>query len=81
MLTKLFDVAVAVSEEGSALGLCPAETRIDPVRTEDFPSDARRPAYSVLDTTSTWRLLGAPARHWREGLCDTLRQMKEQDLG
>lgn len=76
-----YDLAVAVCEEGSALGLFSGDTRIDPVRTEDFPTVARRPAYGVLDKTATWTLLNRPARHWRQELRDVLLQIRDQDLG
>lgn len=76
-----YDFAVAVREEGSALGLCPQETRIDPVRTEDHPTAAQRPAYSVLDKTAAWDLIGRPARHWRDEVRDTLRRIRADALG
>jgi dTDP-4-dehydrorhamnose reductase len=72
-----YDFAVAICEEGAALGLCPATTRINPVRTEDYPTAARRPAYSLLDKSATWALLGEPARHWREELRVTLGRIKD----
>jgi dTDP-4-dehydrorhamnose reductase len=72
-----YDFAVAIKEEGGALGLCPAEVVLEPIRTEDYPTPARRPAYSVLDKTSAWALLGRPARHWREELRETLREVRD----
>jgi dTDP-4-dehydrorhamnose reductase len=47
-----------------------------PITTADFPTAARRPAYSVLDKTATWALLGAPARHWRLELRTMLEALK-----
>lgn len=45
---------------------------IQPVRTADFGSPARRPSYSVLDC-SKYRSLGlVPLRPWREALADYL---------
>jgi len=38
---------------------------INPIRTEDYPTPARRPNYSVLDKTATWEALGLKAPHWR----------------
>ena len=58
-----FDLAQAVFEE---LGLDPG--RVDPIRTEDFPLPAPRPAYSVL-SHDMWAAAGIPALpHWRDAL-------------
>jgi dTDP-4-dehydrorhamnose reductase len=38
-----------------------------PIATSDYPTPARRPAYSVLDKTATWAIT-SPAPHWREPL-------------
>lgn len=71
-----YDFAVAIAEEALALGLLPAMPVITPIRTQDYPTPAARPAYSVLDKTSTWALLDAPAPHWRESLRAMLSELK-----
>ncbi|HET9160334.1 MAG TPA: dTDP-4-dehydrorhamnose reductase, partial [Caulobacteraceae bacterium] len=71
-----YDFAVAIKEEGADLGLCPADVVVEPIRTEDYPTPARRPAYSVHDKTSAWSLLGGPARHWREELRMTQQELR-----
>lgn len=40
--------ASAIVERGATLGLCPARP-VDAIATADYPTPARRPAYSVLD--------------------------------
>ncbi len=62
-----YDFAVAIGEEALALGLLPAAIPIIPIRTTDYPTPARRPAFSVLDKTGTWAITG-PANHWRTEL-------------
>ena len=52
---------------------------ITPIRTADYPTPAKRPAYSVLDTASTRTLTGLPAIHWRTNLRKMLKE--EQQLG
>ncbi|MDQ3082692.1 MAG: dTDP-4-dehydrorhamnose reductase [Gemmatimonadota bacterium] len=42
------------------------------IATEDFPTAARRPRYSVLDTTTFTRAFGAEPRPWRDALRSTL---------
>jgi len=38
---------------------------ITPIRSAAFPTKARRPPFSVLNTDSTRELTATPARHWR----------------
>ena len=74
-----YDFAVAIAEEGSAAGLLRSRPEVTPIRTEDFPTPARRPSYSVLDKTSTYAAFGLPVRHWRDGLRETIRDIARQD--
>jgi len=62
-----YDFAVAIHDEARALGLLARDTIVVPIRTEDYPTPARRPAYSVLDKTATWAVTGV-ARYWRDEL-------------
>jgi dTDP-4-dehydrorhamnose reductase len=68
-----YDFAVAIRDEAMACSLLDRAPEIVPIRTEDFPTAAKRPPYSVLDKSKTWRELGA-ARHWRTELADSLHQ-------
>lgn len=70
-----YDFAVAIAEEGLAAGLLRSLPEVAPIRTEDFPTPARRPPYSVLDKTSTLAAFGLPVRHWRDGLRATIQAL------
>lgn len=70
-----YDFAMAIYEEGTALGLIASPCRIRPLRTEDYPTPAARPAYSVLDLTHTWAALDMHAEHWRVDLRTMLREL------
>lgn len=67
-----YDFAVAIGEEGAARGLLARPAAVQPIRTEDYPTPARRPRYSVLDKTATWRDFDLAPLHWRQRLRDTL---------
>lgn len=73
-----YDFAVAIQEEALQRGLLSRAVPVDPIRTEDYPTPARRPAYSVLDKTDTLALLAAPRQHWRAALRQMLDELKEQ---
>jgi dTDP-4-dehydrorhamnose reductase len=63
-----YDFAMAIQEEALALGLLEQPVSIDPIRTEDYPTEARRPSYSVLDAHETRAALARPPIHWRTNL-------------
>lgn len=71
-----YDFAVAIAEEGAAAGLLDRAARVIPVATADYPTPAPRPAYSVLDKSATWALLGAAAPHWRVNLRKNMRELQ-----
>lgn len=70
-----YDFAVAIAEEGRAAGLFDHAVAIASIRTEDYPTPAARPAYSVLDCHATWAITGVP-RHWREELRAMLAELE-----
>lgn len=43
-------------------------TRVTPISTEEFPTAAERPKWSVLDTSKTEKTFGITPLPWREGL-------------
>ncbi len=70
-----YDFAVAIAEEGAALDLVPAAVTVTPIATEEYPTPARRPAYSVLDKRSL-STLGLVPVHWRKALRGVLREIR-----
>jgi dTDP-4-dehydrorhamnose reductase len=68
-----YDFAVAIAEEALALGLLTSAPEIAPITSAEYPTAARRPAWSLLDKRATEQLLGIRAPHWRAALRDTLR--------
>jgi dTDP-4-dehydrorhamnose reductase len=71
-----YDFAVAIHDEALAIGLLTTPVVVIPIRTEDYPTPARRPALGVLDKTATWAITG-PARHWQAELRDCLATIKD----
>ena len=69
------EFALAIAEEAHALGLIPRIPVIRPIATAEYPTPARRPAYSLLDCSATRAFLGDAPVHWR----DNLRRMLEEE--
>jgi dTDP-4-dehydrorhamnose reductase len=74
-----YDFAVAIAEEAHALGIIPRIPVIRPITTADYPTPARRPAFSLLDCRATRAALGEEAVHWRTNL--RLMLEEEAQLG
>jgi dTDP-4-dehydrorhamnose reductase len=72
--TSWHGFAEAIFEDASARGWLPRPPRVMPISTTDYPTPARRPAYSVLDTALLRADLGTPLPHWRQALSLTLAE-------
>jgi len=70
-----YDFAQAIMEEGLALGLLDKPATVNPLRTDQYPTPAARPSYSVLELTSTWDALDMQAAHWRVELRNMMREL------
>jgi dTDP-4-dehydrorhamnose reductase len=74
-IASWYDFACAIKEEASRLGLLSGDARVEPIMTREYPTAARRPAYSVLDSSALHAALGVPAVHWRARLRAVLEVM------
>ena len=72
-----YDFALAICEEACALGLLARPVKIRPIAASEYPTAARRPAYSVLDKTTSRRDLDLPGVPWRDQLHAMLVDLKE----
>jgi dTDP-4-dehydrorhamnose reductase len=71
-----YDFAVAIRDEALARGLLSRAVPVGPIPSSDYPTRARRPAFSVLNTADTRALIKAPARHWRHNLGMMLDELR-----
>ncbi len=72
-----YDFAVAIYEEATTLGLLSNPVKISPIPTAQFPTPAKRPAYSVLDSSQTNKIWGVQQEHWRTALRKMLIEQKK----
>jgi dTDP-4-dehydrorhamnose reductase len=63
-----YDFAVAIAELAAARRLVAQDVEVIPITTQEYPTPARRPPYSVLDKTSTVSAIGKTPVHWRRNL-------------
>jgi dTDP-4-dehydrorhamnose reductase len=67
--------AEAIFAEAVAAGLLPRAPRVVPIGTADYPTPARRPAYSCLDTSRLRHDFGVDLPAWRDGLRNVIACM------
>ncbi|MGV2828937.1 dTDP-4-dehydrorhamnose reductase [Myxosarcina sp. GI1(2024)] len=70
-----YDLAVAVFSEAKELGFPLKIQRVVPITTAEYPTPAKRPAYSVLSKTKITQTLGVYPPHWQESLRQMLTQL------
>lgn len=63
-----YDFAIAIFEEAKALGFPLQVQRVVPITTAEYPTPAKRPAYSVLSHRKISAVLGTHPPHWRQSL-------------
>jgi dTDP-4-dehydrorhamnose reductase len=50
---------------------------LQPIETKDFPTPAKRPAYSVLDTSKIEQALSLSIPHWEAALRDCMNLLSK----
>ena len=71
-----YDFAVAIQEEALLCGLLRQKIPVIPIRSDQYPTRAARPAFSVLDVDATRTFTQLPPVHWRESLRMMLRELR-----
>ena len=67
-----YDFAVAIYGEAKEINLIDKPLTIIPITTSQYPTPAKRPAYSVLDASQTNKIWGVQQEHWRSALRNML---------
>lgn len=70
--------ADAIFDEAVAVGIIGRRPAVHAIGSHEFPTPARRPAYSVLDNRSFSETFGFPLPDWRTGLRETLSALAAQ---
>ena len=65
-----YEFAVAIKE----IIVCPCDVK--PITTSEYPTPARRPAYSVLDKTKIQETFGIELKDWKESLVVCISKIK-----
>ena len=70
-----YDFAVAIMEIGGKT------CKVNPITTDQYPTKAKRPAYSVLDLSKIKEYAGIEIPDWRESLEKCIEELKQSPVG
>jgi len=70
-----FEFAEAIVDGAADRGVIERRPRVVPIATAEYPTRARRPAYSVLDTSKVTAAFGLQLPDWRAGLESVFDQL------
>ncbi len=70
-----YDFALAVCEEAGALGMPLKCSSVEPILTVEYPTPAKRPAFSVMDKAKIKKTFNLKVPHWRASLRSMLKEL------
>ncbi len=70
-----FEFAQAIMREAQSAGLLDKYPRMLPIASADYPTRARRPAFSVLDNAKLALVFGQQPRPWTDGLHEVIGEL------
>jgi len=76
-----YDFASCMQKLAKVRGLLRTDAAIAAVPSSEYPTAARRPAFSVLDASDLWRALGKSANHWEIALSGVLAEIAQTKPG
>jgi len=78
-VSSWYDFSIAIQELAIEKGLLVAAIPIEPINTENYPTPATRPSYSVLDKSSSIHAFpNLPIIHWRKQLSSMLDELQNE---
>ena len=67
-IASWYDIALAIGEISSKNGLIDSPAFINPIKSESYPTKAKRPNFSLLDCSSSKQFLDLKGEYWRKSL-------------
>jgi dTDP-4-dehydrorhamnose reductase len=75
-IVSWYEFACAIADDALAAGALAPPIQVAPITTAEYPTAARRPPNSVLDTREAAKKLSMTPVPWRTALRETLRQVR-----
>jgi dTDP-4-dehydrorhamnose reductase len=75
-----YEFAREIFVDAQSAGLIDHSPRVVPIATADYPTRAKRPRYSVLDTTKIRDTFGVDLPDWKKGLHDVIGELAKNNV-
>jgi dTDP-4-dehydrorhamnose reductase len=75
-----YDFAVEILQQALQIGILNQAVKINNVSSEAYPTQAKRPSYSALDSRKTESVLGIKTSPWQEELHKVLALIKKAEV-
>ena len=77
-IASWYDIAIAIGEISAKNRLVDSPAIVNPINSENYPTKAKRPRFSLLDCTSSREFLGLEGEYWRKSLEDSIKSIAEK---
>lgn len=74
--TTWYGFACEIFKQAVAAGVLEKAPVVNPIKTSDYPTPAKRPAWSVMNCSNLVNLLGSAVPGWQQELSAVLHQLK-----
>lgn len=74
-----YDFAAEIFRQGERAGLIARQPTVSPIATAQYPTPARRPAWSVLDCSRFESAFGLKPHAWQDDLADVIATLQQQE--
>lgn len=75
-----YDFALEIQQQALDLNLLTTRIPVIPIPTKEYPTLAKRPEYSALDSTTTEDITGMKTRPWKDQLASVLKKIRQQEF-
>ena len=76
-IASWYDIAVAIGEISTKNGLVNSPSLVNPIKSDNYPTKAKRPNFSLLDCTSSKEFLDLKGEYWRNSLEISIKSIVE----
>ena len=74
-IASWYDIAIAIGEISAKNGLVNSPAFVNPINSEKYPTKAKRPRFSVLDSASSREFLGLKGEYWEKSLESSIKSI------
>ena len=79
-VSSWFDIATEIGDLSFKLNLLKNPAKVLPISSDNFPTRAKRPNFSLLDCSITKEILNIENNYWRYSLLEILQELKSKNF-